>query len=316
MITLPLDNVWSFVKNVRILYLLENSNPECNRDNTLLSDREIQDIVNSLAGKLQINTTSFLSENISYQTLEMAGEMFTYLSYCPPSIPKLLRFRAFLFQTGTPRQILLALTSLIKTLENVNDKEESIKIFSKFMKSLDMIEYENIQIKTKQKCYTNATFGNCPMKSYKDDKETSGFSNKTLKRTSSLFVSGFSKNLQKVTNHPVHIIDQDNEMYPTAMIPFCEFGGNLSVMGVKISQFNAPVCNSFRPKIIRDQMCYTVDPNEYKNENDLKGELSLSLFIHYNEDRQMEDTDDTDSTDKHFIIETIGKMIDVQSYLN
>ena len=113
--------------------------------------------------------------------------------------------------------------------------------------------------------------------------------------------------LQKLTNHPVHIIDEDEEKYPTALIPFCEFGGNMSVMGVKIYEFYAPVCNSFRPKIIRDQLCYTVDPNEYKDKINLKGELSLSLFMHYNEDRQMEDADT--SEEHHIIINTIGTII-------
>ena len=79
------------------------------------------------------------------------------------------------------------------------------------------------------------------------------------------------------------------------MIPFCEFGGNMSVMGVKIDQFDDPVCNSFRPKIVKDQLCYTVDPNEYKHKIDLQGDLSLSLFIHYNEDRQMEDVDNSET---------------------
>ena len=84
------------------------------------------------------------------------------------------------------------------------------------------------------------------------------------------------KGLQKVTNHPVHVIDHSGNSYPTAMIPFCVFGGNMSVMGVKIDQFDDPVCNSFRPKIVMDQLCYTVDPNEYKHKIDLKGELSIS----------------------------------------
>ena len=80
----------------------------------------------------------------------------------------------------------------------------------------------------------------------------------------------------------------------------------MSVMGVKTEQFDVPVCNSFRPKIVKDQLCYTVDPNEYKDKIDLKGELSLSLFIHYNEDRQMEDID---SIGEHsIIVETIGKI--------
>ena len=77
----------------------------------------------------------------------------------------------------------------------------------------------------------------------------------------------------------------------------------MSVMGVKIEELQYPVCKSFRPKIIKDQLCYTVDPNEYKHKIDLKGELSLSLFIHYNEDRQMEDID---STEYSIIVDTIG----------
>ena len=109
-----------------------------------------------------------------------------------------------------------------------------------------------------------------------------------------------------MSNHPVHISDQQNVLHPTALIPFCEFNGNMSVMGVKIDQFDVPVCKSFRPKIIRDQLCYTVDPNEYKHKINLKGELSLSLYIHYNEDRQMEVTK---NTEKHsIIVNTIGKI--------
>ena len=108
-----------------------------------------------------------------------------------------------------------------------------------------------------------------------------------------------------MTNHPVHIVDQEGELSPTALIPFCEFNGNMSVMGVKIDQFDVPVCNSFRPKMIRDQLCYTVDPNEYKHKIDSTGEPSLSFFIHYNEDRQMEDTDSTEK--QSVIVDTIGK---------
>ena len=82
----------------------------------------------------------------------------------------------------------------------------------------------------------------------------------------------------------------------------------MTVMGTKIDQFNVPVCNSFRPKIIQDQLCYTVDPNLYKNQIDLMGELSLSFFVHYNEDRQI--YENIKSKEIHSIIlETIGKQI-------
>ena len=53
------------------------------------------------------------------------------------------------------------------------------------------------------------------------------------------FFSSFSgsKNVSRLTNHPVHIQDEDGTLFPTALIPFCEFGGDLNVMGVKIDQF-------------------------------------------------------------------------------
>ena len=91
----------------------------------------------------------------------------------------------------------------------------------------------------------------------------------------------------KVTNHPVHITDEEGNLSPTALIPFCSFSNNMSIMGVKNNNFSLPVCNSFKAKIIRDQLCYQVDPNKYKDKIDLKGELSLSIFIDYNEDREL-----------------------------
>ena len=53
----------------------------------------------------------------------------------------------------------------------------------------------------------------------------------------------------------------DNQLSPSAFIPFCDFGGNMATMGVKIDQFDVPVCNSFQAKILNDQLCYEVDLN-------------------------------------------------------
>ena len=80
------------------------------------------------------------------------------------------------------------------------------------------------------------------------------------------------------------------------------------VTGVKINQFDDPVCNSFRPKIIQDQLCYTVDLNEYKDKIDLEGDLSLSLFINYNEDREITlEKNKTNAVHNVIRIDTIGK---------
>ena len=107
-------------------------------------------------------------------------------------------------------------------------------------------------------------------------------------------------------------MDESRQINPTALIPFCEFSGNMSIMGVKVDKIEVPVCNSFRPKIILDQLCYTVDPNEYKKYLDPKDELGLTLYINYNENRQYyEDLNDSVNNislyDKEVLIESIGK---------
>ena len=62
----------------------------------------------------------------------------------------------------------------------------------------------------------------------------------------------------------------------------------MSSMGVKIDHFDVPVCNSFKEKILNDQLCYEVDPNLFIDRtNTLKYlKLGLVLVLDYNEDRQ------------------------------
>merc|ERR1712155_53286 len=76
---------------------------------------------------------------------------------------------------------------------------------------------------------------------------------------------GKSESEYLIINHPVHIVTKDHQMSPSAFIPFCDFGGNMSAMGVKIDQFDHRVCNSFKAKILYDQLCYEVDLNTFSD---------------------------------------------------
>ena len=117
--------------------------------------------------------------------------------------------------------------------------------------------------------------------------------------------------MQKVTNHPVHLVDSDGNLSPTALIPFCSLKEDMSMIGDKIDQFSVPVCNIFRPKILNDQLCYEVDPNVHMNNaedrGNIKSGLHLSLFIHYNEERQFSKSINNPE-DFNIIINTIGKI--------
>ena len=55
-------------------------------------------------------------------------------------------------------------------------------------------------------------------------------------------------------------------------------------------QAEVPVCNSFKAKILNDQLCYEVDLKEYRDSKtkfDRNLKLGLVFFMDYNEDRQV-----------------------------
>ena len=63
----------------------------------------------------------------------------------------------------------------------------------------------------------------------------------------------------------------------------------MSVVGVKIDQFDDPICNSFQATIVNDQLCYEVDLNRFSNKSNIAKELESGFYflMDYNEDRQV-----------------------------
>ena len=158
------EHVWKILKKIRRSFLYEHPHADCQDDDTLLSEEKIQENIKSLEKELKLDTSLTPDKNVSFKTLETAGEMFTYLNYCPVLIPKYLKIIAHLLQTGTPRKIIFGLKSVIKTSKNQAEKYKTIEILLKFMEAMRQREYEKVQIITKGKCYTNATFDKCTKK--------------------------------------------------------------------------------------------------------------------------------------------------------
>ena len=84
-------------------------------------------------------------------------------------------------------------------------------------------------------------------------------------------------------------MNSDKQISPSAFIPYCEFGGNMFSMGVKIDQFELPVCNSFEATILNDQLCYKIDLEKYADDENVEDNLKLgfNFILDYNEDRQV-----------------------------
>ena len=178
MAKVDVDYVWKTIKETRLSFLSQHLDSECQNDNTLLSDEIIQHNMNSLSEKLKLGTTSIPNRNSSYETLQTAAEMFTYLNFCPPMLMKVINH---MIVTGTPQEIILGFTTLIKTTQNAG-KIASVEVFLETLKRFNLNHYEEIQYITKEKCYNGTTFGKCIKKmkldgSNKDLKKILGFLN-------------------------------------------------------------------------------------------------------------------------------------------
>ena len=211
--------------------------------------------------------------NMTIKDLEIAGKMFIYLNTCPSDGGDLqiwfeswFKFYHNLFSNQTPEKIILTLNRLMKT--NKEGKQRARKLF----KSLTMIlslSYEHIHNMIPKKSKSISMI---------EDNNSNG----------NIFETVANLLIQSI-NHPVHIRTlEDNKLSPSAFIPFCEFGGNMSAVGVKIKQFDVPVCNSFQAKVLNDQLCFEVDLNRFSNKDNIERELKLGFYflMDYNEDRQ------------------------------
>ena len=116
--------------------------------------------------------------------------------------------------------------------------------------------------------------------------------------------------LQRVNNHPVHILNNEGGLSPSSFIPFCSFGEEF--IGTRINEFKIPVCNIFKPKPYFNQLCYETDLQELKDREKIKEQLKfgLTLVLDYNEERQFKAAQEKES---HHLIDSIYQN-DVKSF--
>ena len=85
-------------------------------------------------------------------------------------------------------------------------------------------------------------------------------------------------------------MDKNGNLSPSALIPFCDFGGNISILGKIITGLELPVCNRFKQKFLDNQLCYEIDVNPFKMEVDSKQifKLGLTFIVDTNGNRHIE----------------------------
>ena len=109
-----------------------------------------------------------------------------------------------------------------------------------------------------------------------------------------------NKLVHTVHNHPVHFVDKNGNLSPSAFIPFCDLGGNISVLSTKIIGLDTPICNSFKEKFHNNQLCYEIDVSQFNKGVDPEQILrhGLTFIVDSNRNRQVNNYPKYDSFDK------------------
>ena len=90
-------------------------------------------------------------------------------------------------------------------------------------------------------------------------------------------------------NHPVHILDDNLNLSPSAFIPFCSFDGNSDLLGRDYGNFSLPVCSSFKKRLLEGQLCYQIDVNRVINDKSVAGlqKGGLTLLVDVNAEKDL-----------------------------
>ena len=143
-IKLKKDIIWERLKVIRKLFVLKYCQLDCCEQyfppRSLIKNNYIQENIEKLKVEFKVNSSVFTIHNMTERRLETAARMFTYLNICPDN---LILFYRNLLKNSSAKQILLALTNIMKTSKNAR-KQIAAKIWIKFTEHFQTLYFDKI----------------------------------------------------------------------------------------------------------------------------------------------------------------------------
>ena len=223
-----------------------------------------------------VSSEDIYRKEVSQETLQQAAEIYIYLVHCPDNYYPILSLKGFytpLIEKSSLRTLLLSLARMIsttRTQERTGEMTTATLLLRKLSGKIEL-GYEDLDILTS---------------SYSDIRNNQELVEKYQGLNESRLTDRLERETVRKINHPAHITEIEGRKSPSAFIPFCSFGGNMSAVGQHSQQFDQPTCNSFRETILDGNLCYEIDPSKFENRGNLKESknIGLSLLIDNNEE--------------------------------
>ena len=323
---------WENVKTARNIYLSKYNQSSCNY---LLPNKNIRENIERFM-KLANTSSSYLQKNLTKEDINGGAKMFLYLNSCPNNGAiknHTLKYFGRVFKKyhdePTNSGMVLYTLNAMKLFSN-DGRIIASKILEKIttlfklsfissqnapLLALDpegnifSITYISINHQTSNVHFIILSIIIIPLILV----ELSDLTKNFVCIKMHLNCLDDEKIYSKSSNHPVHILNREGKTSPSSLIPFCAFGNDMKRMGRGMNGFHDPVCDSFEEKIRKDQLCYEVDLEKYKDndEDKIKKQLEsgLVLILDYNLERQskMHNPIKSSENDVHIYLDTISK---------
>ena len=168
-----IDNFWKIIKQVRKSFLSDGDDTECQNYDNKIAEDDIKANFDNVEENLITKPTDYDShKNITEDILRAGAEMFTYLAFCPPK--KLINFYEELLLQGSTKDIILAMTNIMKTRRNAEKSSANI-IWSKIDQKLKNLKYRIIDSVALRHMTHSSEFVDCKDKSCSEEMKSLGF---------------------------------------------------------------------------------------------------------------------------------------------
>ena len=78
--------------------------------------------------------------------------------------------------------------------------------------------------------------------------------------------------------YPPHLIDSKGSLTPSALIPFCAYQTNMTLLGQTRQDLPFTVCSQFQPTVLEGQLCYSLNLSKIA-QNRAKPGLKFGLVL-------------------------------------
>ena len=110
---------------------------------------------------------------------------------------------------------------------------------------------------------------------------------------------------QELVLHPVHLQSSNSKKNPSALVPFCSYQGDSSLLGQKLD--NLTICDKFEPTILEGRFCYSLDISKLKKHPTKAGIANGLLLLLDPNPFQLSSIEAEDHSSATIYIETLAQ---------